>query len=50
MRPTKMAFVLALACVGFLASDFACAQRPEHGAAPSHKVRRGNGAASYNFV
>lgn len=29
MRPTKMALVLALACVGFLASDFACAQRPD---------------------
>ncbi|ABA49497.1 putative exported protein [Burkholderia pseudomallei 1710b] len=45
MRPTKMAFVLALACAGFLASDFACAQRPERGAPPSHKVPRGNGAA-----
>ncbi|AIP04969.1 hypothetical protein DP51_3377 [Burkholderia pseudomallei] len=42
MRPTKMAFVLALACAGFLASDFACAQRPERGAPPSHKVPRGN--------
>lgn len=43
MRPTKMAFVLALACAGFLASDVACAQRPERGAPPSHKVPRGNG-------
>ncbi|AOJ80578.1 MULTISPECIES: hypothetical protein [Burkholderia] len=45
MRPTKMAFALALACAGFLASDFACAQRSDRGAAPSHKVPRGNGAA-----
>ncbi|KVD72615.1 hypothetical protein WS62_09570 [Burkholderia sp. ABCPW 14] len=44
MRPTKMAFVLALACVGFLASEFACAQRPDRGAASSHKVPRGKGA------
>lgn len=42
MRPTKMAFVLAFACAGFLASDFACAQRPERGAPPSHKVPRNN--------